>query len=106
MSNNRAPARLRFPQSTLPTNVLKRPMLSAEHIRPYIPPSERPHIDTSGHYHWRIQAFEWADDDGALHDVVTVFVEAPDEESAYLAAMQAVVRPAYRITYAEVEAVG
>ena len=36
MSNNRAPARLRFPQSTLPTNVLKRPMLSAEHIRPYI----------------------------------------------------------------------
>ena len=51
----------------------------------------------SGHVHWTVQAFGQVNTDGSMTDVVTVSVEAPDEESAIARAAQLIKRPGYRI---------
>lgn len=100
MSSKNLPQRFKLPANSLPPSVVKQRAINPSNVAVWIDPDQRPFVPTTQHYHWTIQAFEWMDEEsGEMHDTVTIVVEAKNEEEAKYAAMQAIYRPAYRITH-------
>lgn len=89
---------IRMPVNSLPAGVVRQRALAPRNLHAWVAPDDRIEASGSGHFHWTISAFEWADEEtGAIHDAVTVTVEASSEGEAVARAMAIVERPAYRV---------
>jgi hypothetical protein len=89
----------RLPLAPLPRPRAAIPASAPELITyPRLPESElQEQFPASHHFHWVVQAFSKADDEGRLYDLVTITVEGPDEQAALYRAMQVVPRNLYRV---------